>query len=740
MKTNLNWKLFELENEVADKGPQPISTVLSGVAEQVCLLMGAEGVAIALTDAEGVTCQASTGMAPGIGSRLPADSGLTRECFETGQVVLCKDAENDPRIRPSIARNLHLRSAVAVPIRRQGTVLGAVLVFSSRPFAFDETDVAALEQIAESVAAITHPDVADQEVGTNGDSIVGLEGASSAEEQAVAQPSPVLIPWSDTLQSSAPPVAEESTAADAVPVVDVPAREKRVARRIWLGAAAVLLSVGCLLVWFATRSSMKSVARTKVPSVATQTQPQASEDRPASPMPPVSLPGGSVDQRQAPNQPQAKAAAVEPQQANAVSALSPALVVEGAPAGAQVFVDDHLTASANSAGRAVLPRVAPGEHHVRLTVEGYQDYEQRVDVAAGRTSTLTAKLEPLQMPLPPASIAPSLVLTPALPPPVKLVQPDFELDRTLRGHSGWVTGVGFSGDGQQLVSASWDQSVKRWNVATGEQLTTIAKDIKEVQAVAFSRDGHWLATENSSNTAILWEATTGREVRRFVGKPSGILGSSWVYSIAFSPDGRWLASGLDDRIVRVWDVQTGGTVRDFTGSRRPVIYIAFSPDGHWIASGVDEKTVAVWDVTSGKEIQRLGGHKKVINAVAFSPNGRWLASAGADRTVVLWDVSTGREVRILSGHRSLVTSLAFSADGRWLASGSWDNTIKIWNVATGQELQTLSGHNHHIYSIAFDATGQRLASGSEDGTIKIWRLGEAIAQSKNPSGGQSSFR
>src|SRR5439155_12538239 len=145
-----------------------------------------------------------------------------------------------------------------------------------------------------------------------------------------------------------------------------------------------------------------------------------------------------------------------------------------------------------------------------------------------------------QMPLPSASLAPSLVLTPALPPPVKLVQPDFELDRTVKGHSSWVTGVGFSRDGQQLVSASWDQTVKRWNAATGAELSTIVRDAKEVQAIAFSRDGHRLATENSSNTVTLWDDTTGRAVRMLKGNTPSMIGSGWTYAVRWRPDGRGL--------------------------------------------------------------------------------------------------------------------------------------------------------------------------------------------------------
>jgi uncharacterized protein with WD repeat len=753
MKADLSWKSFEVEDEA---GQQPVdqrlSVILHGLAEQVCLLMRAEGVAIALSDAEGVTCRASTGLAPALGSRLPADSGLTRECYETGRVVLCEDAENDARIRASIARTLHLRSAIAVPILKERVVLGAVLVFSSRSFAFDQTDIAALQQMAESVAAITHP---EQEDVSNEPPVVALEEPAPAQQQPVSPISAVVVPWAAATAGAAPAEAKDRPASEVEAVVPAPVEEHGTPDiRMWLVAAAGLLCVAVVLVWLGTRSAKWAFRRT-TRAVATQTYPQNPANRPPSiaatpprtPSPqksenPVTRPQESgrvanpVLQQQVSPQGSRPALRVTPKAVPTQAAL----VIQQAPADAQVFIDDHWAARTDSSGQATISSAAPGQHRVRISGGGYRDYEGEVEVQPGRTSALIAKLEPSQMPLPAASMAPSLALTPALPAPVKLVQPDFELDRTVKGHSSWVTGVAFSGDGQQLVSASWDQTVKRWNAATGAELTTVARSIKEVQAVAFSRDGRLLATVNSSNTTILWDAITGRELRSFEGKPAPILGSSWVYSIAFSPDGRWLASALDDKTVRVWDVQNGATVRDFAGSRRPVIYTAFSPDGRLIASGADERTIAIWDVTTGKEIKRLSGHNKVINAVAFSPNGRWLASAGADKTVRLWDIASGREIRTLTGHRNIVSSLAFSSDGRWLASGSWDNTVKIWSVTNGQELQTLTGNNHHVYSIAFDAAGQRLASGSEDGTIKIWRWGESLAQSKNPSPGQASFR
>ena len=343
--------------------------------------------------------------------------------------------------------------------------------------------------------------------------------------------------------------------------------------------------------------------------------------------------------------------------------------------------------------------------------------------------------QPAELPVEPAKPAVPAAIPPSAPPmPIKAVtvsRPDFVLEHTLKSHAGWVTGVAFSSDGRRLASGSWDQTVKFWDVPTGQELSAVGGKMKEVQAVAFSRDGHWLAAENSSDTVTVWDATTGQEIHTLPSnKPLGVPGSNWVYSIAFSPDGRWLASGVDDKTVRLWDVATGRMIRDLTGLRRSVMYAAFSPDGRWLASGDDDKNIRIWDAATGQEMRLFSGHKKAIYAVAFSPDGRWLASASADKTVKLWDVAAGREVHTLTGHANIVTSLAFSPNGRWLATGSWDKTIKIWDVQTGLEVQTLVGHDRSIYSIAFDSSGGWLASGSEDGKINLWRSSGSADQTR----------
>ncbi|MBM3839996.1 MAG: hypothetical protein FJ398_18930 [Verrucomicrobia bacterium] len=77
---------------------------------------------------------------------------------------------------------------------------------------------------------------------------------------------------------------------------------------------------------------------------------------------------------------------------------------------------------------------------------------------------------------------------------------------TLKGHSAEVWSVAFSADGRRLASASWDQTVKVWDIATGQETLTLKGHAAPIVSVAFSADGTRLASAILDGTVKVWDA------------------------------------------------------------------------------------------------------------------------------------------------------------------------------------------------------------------------------------------
>jgi GAF domain-containing protein len=127
---------------------------ISIIAEKAQVLTGATGAAIALRRGNEIVCRARTGRtAPDIGVRLQTDSGLSAECVRTGEVLVCDDAESNPRVDWATCRRMGVRSILVAPLRHFRRTLGVFEVLSSTPHAFDNNDVATMQFLSGMMVA-----------------------------------------------------------------------------------------------------------------------------------------------------------------------------------------------------------------------------------------------------------------------------------------------------------------------------------------------------------------------------------------------------------------------------------------------------------------------------------------------------------------------------------------------------------------------------------------------------------
>lgn len=127
---------------------------ISIIAEKAQALTGATGAAIALRKGDEIICKARTGRtAPDLGVRLQTDRGLSAECVRTGEVLLCNDAESNPRVDTASCRRLGVRSILVAPLRHFRRTLGVFEVLSSTAHAFDNNDVATMQFLSGMMVA-----------------------------------------------------------------------------------------------------------------------------------------------------------------------------------------------------------------------------------------------------------------------------------------------------------------------------------------------------------------------------------------------------------------------------------------------------------------------------------------------------------------------------------------------------------------------------------------------------------
>src|SRR5262249_20212345 len=175
---------------------------------------------------------------------------------------------------------------------------------------------------------------------------------------------------------------------------------------------------------------------------------------------------------------------------------------------------------------------------------------------------------------------------------------------TFASHSGPVTCVAYSPDGQHIVSGSQDRIVRVWDSHTGQTTVEFRRHLKSVHTVAFSPDGQ-LIVSASQDDVIVWSPSAGHAVSLHHNAPPHTEAKT---SVAFSPDGTRIATGE----------------------------VSVSRDGRKYLANV-------WEISSEKLLFSLEGHGGVISRIAFSPDGKYLATASLDQSVRLWDTATGKE-------------------------------------------------------------------------------------------------
>jgi tetratricopeptide (TPR) repeat protein len=286
---------------------------------------------------------------------------------------------------------------------------------------------------------------------------------------------------------------------------------------------------------------------------------------------------------------------------------------------------------------------------------------------------------------------------------------------TLRGHTDIVWSVAWSPDGTMLASGSEDQTARIWDALSGDEIKTLRAhreevDYGSVESVSWSPDSTQLATPGWSGRISIWDIDDAQITRLLVPE-------TWSFRNAWSPDGKTIVSVKRSSINLL--SFSSGRLYLFSETYEISDY-KWSPDSSHVATG-HQGFVLIWDTQTGATIATLRPQPSIQNQchIAWSPDSNQLF-LGCGNYYSLWNVINVEEIWSYSS--SNVGCAAWSPNNSMIAVGKTDGGISILDAETGERLHELTGHTSVVLSVDWSPDGTKLASGSADKTIRVWQF------------------
>ncbi|KAG9414125.1 hypothetical protein AC1031_013334 [Aphanomyces cochlioides] len=240
-------------------------------------------------------------------------------------------------------------------------------------------------------------------------------------------------------------------------------------------------------------------------------------------------------------------------------------------------------------------------------------------------------------------------------------------------HGYEIRDVAIENDNAKFVSCGRDKVVFHWDVSTGKVIRKFEGHASSVNAVEFNDDCTVLCSASYDSTVRLWDM---RARNSFT--PIQVLDHFRDSVTSVRVKDHEIITSCVDGFVRVYDIRAGMLTED--NLHHPVTSLALTSDLNCIVASTTNGVLRFFEKKSGTELNTFQGHSVASYglACAFSNDDAYILSGSEDGRVVVWDMLTKDTALSFQAHDRPVRSIASHPTEPMILTASVDNTVKVW--------------------------------------------------------------